>query len=146
VIGIGPIGAFFVGTVAVALAAPAVVFAITERPLPIAIPGALVLVAAGSSLAFLGASVAAGVYGGGLAVVGLLAAAAELAAASAIWLARAKPIRGDDDGLRRGPEGPTGPRGGDLPEECWRHWEEQFEDSRPLEHHRSGRRRRSAPG
>lgn len=85
--------------------------------------------AVGWSLAFLGAAIVIGTHYRQLAVIGMVLAAAELAAATAIWLARGGAVGGDDDGRGPGPDEPQGPSGGKLPQEYWSRWEEQFEDS-----------------
>ena len=127
--GIG-IGALLAGAGALALATPALVAAIGEAPPPGRMPRPAIAIAAAASLSFLAAATGAVVYAAGLAVVGLLISAAELAAATAIWLARGRPVDGDDNGGWREarPERPQGPR---VPDEYWRHWEEQFSSPTP---------------
>jgi hypothetical protein len=131
-LGIGPIDAFFVAVAAVALPAPAVVSALVEAPPRTVMPGSVVGVAAAASLSFVVAAIGAGIYGTGLAIVGLLVAAAELAAAATIWLARGTPVDDGSNGNNggwSGGDGPDGPRGGRLPDEYWRFWDEQFDPS-----------------
>jgi hypothetical protein len=93
-------------------------------------PRPAIALAVGASVSFLVAATGAVVYAAGLAVVGLLMAAAELAAATAIWLARGRPVDGDDDGGCSDAR-PERPRGPTVPEEYWRHWEEQFTSPTP---------------
>jgi hypothetical protein len=127
--GIG-IGALFVGAGAIALATPALVAAIGEAPPAGRMPRPVIVIAAAASLSFLVAATGAVVYAAGLGVVGLLIAAAELAGATAIWLARGRPVDGDDNGGWRDSR-PERPRGPTVPEEYWRHWEEQFTSPTP---------------
>ena len=128
-IGFG-VGALLVGAGACGLATPALVAAIGEAPPPGRMPRPAIAVAAVCSLAFLVSVIGAVIFAAGLAVIGLLVAAAELAAATAIWLARGRPVDGDDNGGWREarPERPQGPR---VPDEYWRHWEEQFSSPTP---------------
>jgi hypothetical protein len=93
-------------------------------------PRPAIAIAAVASLLFLVAAIGAVVYAAGLAVVGLLAAAAELAAATAIWLARGRPVDGDDNGGSWDAR-PERPRGPTVPENYWRHWEQQFTSPTP---------------
>ena len=123
-IGFG-IGALLVGAGAFGLATPALVAAIGEAPPPGRMPRPAIAVAAVCSLAFLVSVIGAVIFAAGLAVIGLLVAAAELAAATAIWLARGRPVDGDDNGGWRDAP-PKGPQGPDVPEEYWRRWEDQF--------------------
>jgi hypothetical protein len=123
--GIGSIGALLVGAAAFALATPAIACALGEAPPAGRMPRVVIGVAIAASLLFVIAAIGAGMYAAGFAVVGLLLAAAELAAAAAIWLARGRPADGDDNGgwsVAR-PEVPPKPS---VPDECWRLWEEQF--------------------
>jgi hypothetical protein len=129
--GIGSLGAFVVGLAAFALATPALVLAFGERPPASRMPRSVIAVAAATSLAFVGAAVGAAIYEAGLAVLGLMLAAAELAGSAAIWLGRGRTHdedHGDDHGgwWDRGWDRPEGPRGGDLPDEYWQRWEEQL--------------------
>jgi hypothetical protein len=119
------IGAGLVGAGAFALATPALVAAVAEAPPAGRMPRPAIAVAAVSSLAFLVAVIGAVIFAAGLAVIGPLVAATELAAAAAIWLARGKPVGGDDNGGWTDAR-PEPPRGPDVPEEYWRGWEEQF--------------------
>ena len=128
-LGIGPLDAFFVAVAAIALPVPALLSAMYEAPPHGVMPRAVIGVAIASSVSFVVAAIAVGLYGSGLAIVGLSVAAAELAAAAAIWLARGRPVDdGNNDGWSDG-HGPRGPRGGQLPDVYWRRWEEQFESS-----------------
>jgi hypothetical protein len=123
-IGFG-VGALLVGAGAFGLATPALVAAIGEAPPPGRMPRPAIAVAAVCSAAFLVSVIGAVIFAAGLAVIGLLVAAAELAAATAIWLARGRPVGGDDNGGWTDAP-PKSPRGPEVPEEYWRGWEEQF--------------------
>jgi hypothetical protein len=123
-IGFG-VGALLVGAGACGLATPALVAAIGEAPPPGRMPRPAIAVAVVCSLAFLVSVIGAVIFAAGLAVIGLLVAAAELAAATAIWLARGRSVDGEDNGGWTDPR-PERPRGPDVPEEYWRRWEEQF--------------------
>jgi hypothetical protein len=100
-----------------------------ERPPASRMPRSVIAIAVATSVAFALAALGAAVYGAGLAVLGLMLAAAELAGSAAIRLARGRP-QGDDHGGGHGGwsgrDEPEGPRGGDLPDEYWRRWEEQL--------------------
>jgi hypothetical protein len=127
--GIGSLGAFAVGLAAFALAAPAPILALGERPPASRMPRSVIAIAIATSVAFVLAAVGAAIYAAGLAVIGLMLAAAELAGSAAIWLGRGR-TQGDDHGDDHGGwsdrDEPQGPRGGVLPDEYWRRWEEQL--------------------
>jgi hypothetical protein len=129
--GTGFLGPLAVGLAAFALAAPAPILALGERPPASRMPRSVIAIAVAAAVAFALAAAGAAVYAAGLAVLGLMLAAAELAGAAAIWLWRGRP-HGDDHGddhrgwWGRDEPDPEGPRGGDLPDEYWQRWEEQL--------------------
>jgi hypothetical protein len=124
------IAAGFVAVGAFAFATPALVAAVVEAPPVGRMPRPAIAVGVVSSLAFLVAVIGAVIFAAGLAVIGPLVAAAELAAAAAIWLARGRPVGGDDNGGWTDVQ-PEPPRGPDVPEEYWRRWEDQFTSPSP---------------
>ena len=120
------LGAFLVGVLAIALAAPCLFAAATERALPAPIPRAAVALAAGWALAFLVAAIVVVVRLDHIGVFGLLVAAAEVLAAAAIWAARTEGSQAPDDGGGGGrprDDEPTHPSPHDLPDEYWSRWE-----------------------
>jgi hypothetical protein len=127
--GTGFLGPLAVGLAAFALASPAPILALGERPPASRMPRSVIAIAVAAAVAFALAAAGAAVYAAGLAVLGLMLAATELAGAAAIWLWRGRP-HGDDHGDDHrggwGRDEPEGPRGGDLPDEYWRRWEEQL--------------------
>jgi hypothetical protein len=120
------LGAFLVGVLAIALAAPCLFAAVTERALQAPIPRAVVALAAGWALAFLIAAIVVVVRLNHIGMFGLLVAAAELLAAAAIWAARAEGSQAADDGPGGGRaphDEPPDPSPHDVPDEYWSRWE-----------------------
>jgi hypothetical protein len=127
-IGIGPIGEFLAGVIAIALATPVLAAALFEQPPAERAPRALIRLAGSWCALFAGAAVVFAVVGPSsdrLAVCGLLVAAAELAGGATAWFARSGSGKHGDGGGGWGRDDPRphAPAPGGLPDEYWLRWE-----------------------
>jgi hypothetical protein len=122
---IGPLDSCLIAVLAVALAGTTLAAAVIEPAPSARMPRTAIVVAASWAALFVVAAVCEHDPAGS----GLLLAAAQLAGAAGLWLARGR-LRDDNDGGgggggRRGRPAPSPPC--TVPDEYWTRWEQQFQ-------------------